>query len=101
MRTRMMTVRSLWLVAAGALAACGQADGQGNGPGPQASVTNSPAAAPAAATAAPARASRFTKLDDTACGAEKVIEETGDWDRRCEGVAGYALEWGSGDLRED
>ena len=78
-----------------ALAACGQADGQGNGPGPQASVTSPPAAAPAAAAAAPARASRFTQLDDKACGAEKVIEETGDWDRRCEGAGGYALEWGS------
>ena len=74
----MMTVRSGLLLLGLALAACGRADG-----------------------AAAARASQYTKLDDKACGAEKVIEETGDWDRRCSGPAGYAIEWSSGDLRED
>lgn len=74
----MMMVRSGLLLLGFALAACGKADG-----------------------AAAARASQYSPLDDKACGPEQVIEETGDWDRSCKGPAGYALEWSSGDLRED
>ena len=47
------------------------------------------------------RASIFTKLDDSHCGPENVIEETGDWDRRCKGAGGQEFEWASGDLREE
>ena len=57
------------------------------------------AASPAAA--APPRASQFTRLDDRACGKENILEETGDWDRRCKGAGGYQIEWSSGDLREN
>ena len=84
-----MTVRMLLVSASLGLAACGPADGQGN------------AAALAQGTAAATRTSLFTQLDDKACGKENVLEETGDWDRRCAGAGGYALEWSSGDLRED
>ena len=58
-------------------------------------------AVPAEVRGNPGRVSAFTQLDDKACGKENVIEETGDWDRRCAGAGGYALQWGSGDLRED
>ena len=51
--------------------------------------------------AAPARVSQFTQLNDSSCGKENIIEETGDWDRRCKGAGGYQLEWSSGDLREN
>jgi hypothetical protein len=74
----MTMVRSGLLLLGFALAACGTADG-----------------------AAAARVSQFTKLDDKSCGKEDIIEETGDWERRCRGAGGYALEWSSGDLRED
>jgi hypothetical protein len=53
------------------------------------------------AGAAPQRVSLFTQLDDKACGKENILEETGDWDRRCMGAGGYQLEWSSGDLREN
>ena len=84
-----MTVRCFWVFASLALAACGPADGQGN------------AAALTQAAANATRASVYTQLDDSSCGKENVLEETGDWDRRCKGAGGYALEWASGDLRED
>lgn len=51
--------------------------------------------------AAGLRVSQFTQLNDRSCGKEDVLEETGDWDRRCKGASGYQLEWSSGDLRED
>lgn len=54
-----------------------------------------------AADAARARVSQFTQLDDRSCGKENIIEETGDWDRRCKGADGYQLDWSSGDLREN
>ena len=73
--------RSFLLFAFVALAACSEADGR--------------------AEARAERASTFTKLDDSACGPENVIEETGDWDRRCKGAGGYEFEWASGDLREE
>lgn len=95
----MMTGRLLWFLATAVLAACGQADGQGNTPVPAENLSSAPVAV--AAVPASERVSRFTQLDGSACGPEKIIEETGDWDRRCEGAGGYALEWGSGDLRED
>ena len=85
-----------------ALASCGQSDIPGNQLAAEAMSAN--AGTPASAARAPAVeawASRFTRLDDQACGAERIIEETGDWDRDCKGVGGYTLEWGSGDLRED
>lgn len=69
-----------------ALAACGEG--------------NQPAQAAEAVSAAE-RVSTYTRLDDQACGREQVIEETGDWDRRCDGAGGYVLDWGSGDLREN
>ncbi len=47
------------------------------------------------------RVSTYTKLDNSHCGPENVIEETGDWDRRCKGAAGQEFEWASGDLREE
>ena len=47
------------------------------------------------------RVSSYTRLDDKSCGPEKVIEETGDWDRRCKGAGGQEFEWASGDLREE
>ena len=84
-----MTVRMLLISASLVIAACGPADGQGN------------EAALAQGAAATTRTSLFTQLDDKACGKENVLEETGDWDRRCAGPSGYALEWASGDLRED
>ena len=55
----------------------------------------------AANGAAAERFSQFTRLDDRSCGKENIIEETGDWDRRCKGAGGYRLEWSSGDLREN
>ncbi|MEO7603209.1 MAG: hypothetical protein ABIS39_08145 [Sphingomicrobium sp.] len=83
-----------------ALAACGQEVDRGNEPAAaEAPVIETSRSA--IRLAAEARASRFTQLDDTACGAERIIEETGDWDRDCKGANGYALEWGSGDLREE
>lgn len=51
--------------------------------------------------AAPLRSSRFTKLDDASCAKPRIVEETGDWVRRCDGLAPYRLDWSSGDLRED
>lgn len=73
--------RSLLLFAFLALAGCAEADGRAEGQA--------------------ARVSTFTKLDDKNCGPENVIEETGDWDRRCKGAAGNEFEWASGDLREE
>lgn len=74
----MMMARSGLLVGAMAMAACGTASGAGA-----------------------ARVSQYTQLDDRSCGKESVLEETGDWNRRCKGAAGYQLEWSSGDLREN
>lgn len=54
-----------------------------------------------ASGAGAARVSQYTQLDDRACGKEHIIEETGDWDRKCKGAGGYDLEWSSGDLREN
>jgi hypothetical protein len=74
----MTMARSGLLVGVLAMAACGTASGAGA-----------------------ARVSQYTQLDDRFCGKENVIEETGDWDRRCRGAGGYQLEWSSGDLREN
>jgi hypothetical protein len=82
-----------------ALAACGQADNSTKETEPSIQPVAKEAVTPAAGSGG--RASRFTQLGDQACGPEKIVEETGDWDRRCEGVDPYDLEWGSGDLRED
>ncbi|MEO7655112.1 MAG: hypothetical protein ABIS23_05450, partial [Sphingomicrobium sp.] len=83
-----------------ALAGCGQEVDRGNEPA-AAEVPVIETSEPAIKSASGERASHFTQLDDNACGAERIIEETGDWDRDCKGAGGFALEWGSGDLRED
>ena len=90
--------RSLLLSAFLALAACGERSGASDG---TEAVAIQPAAPPARVAALQERQSSFTKLDDKSCGPEDVIEETGDWDRRCKGAGGYDLEWSSGDLREN
>ena len=71
-----------WMIGFLALAGCAEGEGR-------------------AAADAQERASTYTKLDDAHCGPENVIEETGDWDRRCKGAAGQEFEWASGDLREE
>lgn len=47
------------------------------------------------------RASRFSSLDEAACGKPETVAETGDWSRSCKGVDDIELKWSSGDLRED
>jgi hypothetical protein len=74
----MMTGRSIWMLAALGLAACGPAGG-----------------------ASAARTSQYSPLDDKACRTIEEIEETGDWTGACPGIAGYSLEWSSSDLRDD
>ena len=86
-----------------ALAACGNPDGGADQPS-AADAEEPPAASaepPADPVASAERASIFTKLHDSYCGPENVIEETGDWDRRCKGAGGQEFEWASGDLREE
>jgi hypothetical protein len=91
--------RIAWLAPLVALAACGESEESARRAADAPLATA--AAGPASALPGTKRASIFTRLDDQGCGPERVVEETGDWDRRCEGAGGYALEWGSGDLRED
>lgn len=74
--------RSGWMVLFLALAGCAEGESRAGGNSAE-------------------RASVFTRLDDTYCGPENVIEETGDWDRRCKGAGGEEFEWASGDLREE
>jgi hypothetical protein len=71
-----------WMIGFLALAGCAEGEGR-------------------AASEGAERVSTFTKLDDKACGRENVIEETGDWDRRCKGAGGEEFEYASGDLREE
>lgn len=49
----------------------------------------------------PARSSRFTKISEANCPLVELIEETGDFSRRCNGIDGWSLSWTSGDLRDD
>ena len=49
----------------------------------------------------PARASSFTKVIESACPLVDEDKETGDFSRRCPGVAGWTLIWTSSDLRDD
>lgn len=53
------------------------------------------------APAVPARASRFTKVTESACPLVDEDKETGDFSRKCPGIAGWTLIWSSGDLRDD
>lgn len=71
-----------WIVGFLALAGCGEGETRAVGNGVE-------------------RVSSYTQLDDKTCGPENVIEETGDWDRRCKGAGGEEFEWASGDLREE
>ena len=95
-----MMARCWWALASMALAGCDQPAAPRNSVG-QLEPSAQPDMAVSPPRPAAGRVSQFTQLDDKACGKEQVIEETGDWDRRCRGAAGYDLEWSSGDLRED
>ena len=90
--------RSSLLLAFLALAACGEGNDVS---GSSARAVEMQAVAPTPAATGSGRASSFTRLDDKSCGPENVIEETGDWDRRCKGAGGEEFEWASGDLREE
>ena len=98
-----MIARAAMLGAAGLItASCGDV----RDPAPAAAPNSlAPAIVAAEATAPPSsttgRSSQFTKLTESTCKLVETIEETGDWVRSCQGVGGHAVEWSSGDLREN
>lgn len=95
---------ALTAFAAFALFGCQEASSDSPGQAAAAAVPEATAAiAPAAtgAPAVPARASRFTKVTDAACPLVEEDKETGDFSRRCPGIAGWTVLWTSGDLRDD
>jgi len=91
------------VIAAFVLFGCQQASSDASS---QAAAVVEPAAnsavSPAPAVpAASSRASRFTKVTDAACPLVEEDKETGDFSRRCPGIAGWTVLWTSGDLRDD
>jgi hypothetical protein len=92
-----------WIALVLTVAGCG-AEPQSNrtaGPVHEAAAPQPSATANANLPADTGRASRFTPLSEAACRITSESEETGDWVRRCPGIAPYGVEWSSGDLRED
>ena len=95
---------ALTAIAAFALFGCQEASsdspGQAAAVGEPAAVTAITPVAPGAKVV-PGRTSRFTKVTDAACPLVEEDKETGDFSRRCPGIAGWTVLWTSGDLRDD
>lgn len=97
--------QTVTIAALAALAACQQAAPPPDG-NMLAANDADPAATPdtdasAPVPTVPGRTSQFTPLDPATC---SLLEENKDegpyWRRRCEGIAGYAVEWTESDLRQ-
>lgn len=100
---------ALGLCAIGLLSACSDRpprpdDPAGRGNAARTTNVDPPAKSstePTAGASKIGRSSQFTRLSEADCKLVETIAETGDWTRSCPDVAGYAIEWSSGDLRED
>lgn len=92
---------ALTAFAALVLFGCQEASSDSPGQAASAVVPEATSALAPVAPAVPARASRFTKVTDAACPLVEEDKETGDFSRRCPGIAGWTVLWTSGDLRDD